>query len=334
MAKSTVIACGAYIPYLRLARQEYVSALGGCSADLQEKAVPDIDEDVLTMAVAAARNALAGVDPGRIGVLVLASTSFPCQEKFMAGTLVEALGLPSDVLTGHFGHSILAGAEAFLASPGLLDLTDRPCALVVIADAPAATGELEQAAGGGACAFVLARQGAGLELEGAAAYAAEYPGLRYRLPGDIAVRDIGVPAYAAAAAREVSSAALGGLLQKLGAKPSDYGQAVLPQSGAKAYLNQARQLGFSAQQAEPGLIYSLVGDCGAATPFLGLCRVLEQLDVGQRILLLTSAPGSGSCALSFKLTGPLLPPAWSVNALLERKKYLSYVQYLRLKGIV
>ena len=167
MMKS-VISYGTYLPYLRIKRDEYLSALGRCSAAIKEKAVMDIDEDVITMAVEAARDAVDSVDVSQIGVLTLASTSFPYREKVMAGTIIEALGLNKDVVTCQHGHSTLAGTEAFLSAMGLLNLTDKKYALVIASDAPVshASVDMEHGFGAAACAFVLAKDEPGLVFEG------------------------------------------------------------------------------------------------------------------------------------------------------------------------
>ncbi|MFZ5633281.1 MAG: 3-oxoacyl-[acyl-carrier-protein] synthase III C-terminal domain-containing protein [Bacillota bacterium] len=334
MAKS-VVSYGVYVPFLRIKRDEYLIALGSCGADMKEKAVMDIDEDVITMAVEAARDATAGLDTGGIGVLALASANFPYQEKVMAGTMVEALGLNNDVLTSHHGNSTLAGSEAFLAAMGLLDQTDRKYALVVISDAPAAgvSEDMDHGLGAGSCAFVLAKDGPGLEFGGVYAYSGEYMGLRYRLPGETEIRDIGVRAYSSMAFNEAARSSVAGLLAKLGRVPGDYRHIVLPQADVKASLALAGKMGFSEEQLREGLVFDRVGDTGACSPFLGLCSVLDCAAPGDKIIVCSYGAGGGSHALSFNLS---VPPQKrkAVRDLLDRKRYINYIHYLKLKKII
>lgn len=334
MAKS-IVAYGCYLPFLRLKREEYLNALGSCGAEIREKAVMDVDEDVITMAVEAARNATAGLNTAEVGVLAMASTNFPCQEKFMAGTVIEALGLKSDVLTSHHGYSGLAGAEAFLTAVGMLDQTDRRLAVVVISDAPAAGvfEEMDHGLGAAACAFVLAKDQPGLEFEGVCTHAAEYMGLRYRLPGETTVRDIGVRAYSSQAFNETIRAAVSGLLNQVGRSPTHYRHLVLPQTDVKASFSLAEKMGFGASQLTESLVFDQVGDAGCCSPFLGLCKALEGMEVGDRALLCSYGAGSGSYALSFGLTGGLLPTPKPVGWQLNRKKYINYMHYLKLKKV-
>lgn len=331
MTKS-IISCGVYLPYLRIKREEYVGALGSCTAAMREKTVLDIDEDVITMAVEASRDALAGLDASRVGAITLASTSFPYQEKALAGTLVEALGLDNNVLTSQHGHSTMCGTEAMLAATGLLEQTEKPYALVVVSDAPVSGPDvdLEHGFGAAACAFVLAKDEPGLEFEGVFAQSGEAMGLRYRLPGETDIRDIGVKTYATLDYNEMVKAAVTGLASKLGRNINEYRHVVLHQADAKTAAALAKKLGCSDEQTREGAVYSHTGDTGACSPLLGLCRVLETAVPGDSMLVCSYGPGSGSQALSFHLQAPLRKSV-SFRAALEQKKYISYIQYLKQK---
>lgn len=333
MMSISIISYGVYLPFLRIKRDEYLSALGSCSAEIKEKAVMDVDEDAITMAMEAARKAIAGIDIDRIGVLTLASSNFPYQEKVMSGTVIEALGLNKNILTCQHSNSTLAGTEAFLSALGLLTQAEQKYALVIVSDAPAADAsvDLEHGFGAAACAFVLGRDEQGLEFEGVYAHASESLGLRYRLAGETNVRDIGVRAYSNQAYNETVKASVWGLLKKLGRKPADYRHAVLHQNDVKTTVALAKNMGFSEEQINEGLIYSQVGDTGACSALLGLCHVLDKAAVGDKILVCSYGAGAGSHALSFKLSSQLPGKRKSFQALLNEKKYISYIHYLKLK---
>ena len=335
MAKS-IVSYGCYLPYLRLRREDYVKALGSCGAEIREKAVMDIDEDVLTMAVEAARNAIAGLDPARVGALVLASANFPCQEKVMAGTVVEALGLDRSVLTSQHGHSALAGAEAMTSALGLLDLIGGKYVLLIISDAPAAdpSTALDHGFGAAACAFGLAGAEAGLEFGGVNSCTGEFMGLRFRLPGETGTRDIGVGAYSSMAYNEMVKASVSGLLQKVGGPAGDYRHLVMPQTDGKSAPALAVKMGFSQDQLKEGQIFSQVGDTGCCGPFLGLCKALERSSPGDRILVCAYGSGSGSIAFSLSLTAALPAPPVTLEEMLDHKKYIDYIHYLKLKRVI
>ena len=73
-----ITAYGAYIPLHRLSRAEIARAWGGRAAP-GERAVASYDEDSLTMAVAAARDCLRGVDRAAVGARVLRLHHGPLQ---------------------------------------------------------------------------------------------------------------------------------------------------------------------------------------------------------------------------------------------------------------
>ncbi len=332
MMKKSVISYGVYLPFLRIKRDEYINALGSCSSGIKEKAVMDIDEDVITMAVEAARNATASVDISRIGVLALASANFPYQEKAMAGTIVDALGLRENVLTSQHSGSTLAGTEAMLTAMGLLEQTEQKYALVIVSDAPtaSASSDLEHGFGAAACAFVLAKDEPGLEFDGVYAHAGESLGLRYRLRGETSVRDIGVKAYSTQAYNDTVKASVIGLINKLGRTTGDYRHVVLHQDDIKIPTALAKKMGFNDEQIYEGLVFGYVGDTGACSSLLGLCQVLKTAATGEKIIICSYGPGAGSHALSFKVTEPPKTPK-PLSWLWDKKKYISYIQYLKLK---
>src|SRR3546814_16268768 len=64
-----------------------------------ERSIANWDEDVVTMAVEAARDCLVGQDAADVSTLLPASTSAPFAARQNAGTVTEALRLPDAGLT-------------------------------------------------------------------------------------------------------------------------------------------------------------------------------------------------------------------------------------------
>src|SRR5258706_16174612 len=79
---------GSYVPYFRLSR----AALG---AGRGERAAASYDEDAVSMAVEACRDAIAS--GGAPDTLIFATTSPPSPEKSNAATIHPALSLPETV---------------------------------------------------------------------------------------------------------------------------------------------------------------------------------------------------------------------------------------------
>ena len=94
---------GSYLPYNRLQR----AALG---AGKGERAVASYDEDSVSMAVEAGRDAVRGARD--IDTLLFATTSPPYAEKLNAATIAAALDLPATVRTRHSTFRTVARSSA------------------------------------------------------------------------------------------------------------------------------------------------------------------------------------------------------------------------------
>ena len=97
-----ILAYGAYLPRLRLARKAVADANAWFNPGLKglakgERTMCNWDEDAVTMAVEAARDCLTGQDRGAVAALSLASTSFPFEDRLNAGIVLEALNLAPSV---------------------------------------------------------------------------------------------------------------------------------------------------------------------------------------------------------------------------------------------
>src|SRR5262249_41546310 len=97
-----ILAYGAYLPRLRLSRKSVADANPWFNPGLKglakgHRPMCNWDEDVVTMAVEAARDCLAGQDRGTVSSLALASTSFPFEDRLNAGIVLEALSLAPSV---------------------------------------------------------------------------------------------------------------------------------------------------------------------------------------------------------------------------------------------
>ena len=112
---------GGYIPRLRLSRKAIVDANGWFNAGLRayaraERAICGWDEDALTMAVEAARDALADRPRDGFTALYLATTSAPFEDRQNAGIVAEALRMGAALNTMDIGASQRAGTTGFIAA--------------------------------------------------------------------------------------------------------------------------------------------------------------------------------------------------------------------------
>ena len=164
-----ISACGIHVPRMRLPLS--LIHAPDQPPSVREKAVAGADEDVVTMAVAAGNDCLAGRDPAGIDHVYLASTSSFFAEKSAAAIAAKALGLRPDVVTVDFGSSLRGSAAALRAAASAVASGTARAVLVVASDVRTAEpySAMEADLGDAAAAFVVeADAPLRLEVDGAA----------------------------------------------------------------------------------------------------------------------------------------------------------------------
>ncbi|MFB6119487.1 MAG: zinc ribbon domain-containing protein [Halobacteriaceae archaeon] len=321
MTDVSIAGVGAYAPRLRIDAEAFQDAWGQFHASgIEEKAVPEADEDAVTMAVEAARRALdaAGRDGADVAHLAFGTTTPPMAEEDLNARVVSMLGAPDDVTTRTVTGSTRAGAQAL---DGALDAGPwgDDVALVVASDCPRGEpdSEREHAAGAGAAAFVLDGQSAGTVVD-RASHVESYPGTRFRPTGDDETTGLGVTQYD----RQSFTATLDAATDALDADLEVDAAAVQSPDGKLPY-RATDALGVSAGAIADAETVSSLGDTGAASAFLGVATALD--DGAERLLL--AAYGSGAGANVFVLDGDV-----PVETALAGDTDLTYAEYLRRRG--
>lgn len=322
--RPAIAGVGAYAPRLRIAAGEFEDAWGRFEAGgIERKAVPEADEDALTMAVEAVRRALdaAGHEGSDVARLAFATTTPPMEEEDLTARLASVLGTPQSVSTHTATGSTRAGGQALDVA---LDAGpwDEGVAVVVASDCPrgAPESEREHAAGAGAGAVVLASGGPGT-VRDRAAHVEPYPGTRFREAGDDETTGLGVTGYD----REAFTSALGGAVEGLSSPPDVDAAAVQSPDGSLPYRAMGA-LGVDAGTVAAAETASDLGDTGAASAFLGLASALQA--GADRVLLATY--GSGAGANVFVVEADDVP----VEAALAGTEELTYAEYLRRRGTI
>lgn len=313
-----VAGVGAYVPRFRLDADEIADAWGtGGPAGVERTAVPDADEDALTMAYEAATLALdaAAVSPGDVERLLLATTTPPLEEEAGTARLASFLGV--DAIPTQLGASTAAGTNALVAGA---EGGDGP-ALVVAADAPrgAPDSDLERAAGAGAAALVLAADGPG-SIEDVASVADAYPGTRFRPRGEAETRELGITGYDRTAYVET----VGAVGRALEYDEAELDAAALQAPDGKLPYRARDALDVSSDQVRAGTVVHEVGDAGAASPLLGLAAAAE--DGRRRTLAIGFGSGAEGSGAVLALDG--VP----VRSRLTGAESLSYAAALRRRG--
>ena len=153
-----IVGYGAYIPLFRVKAAEVARVWGGGEGGLpiDEKAVPGLDEDVISMSIEAARNALkrAQINPKDLGAVWVGSESHPYAVKPSSTLVAEALDATPLVSAADWQFACKAGTEAMQAGFGYIGSGMVRYALAIGADtAQGRPGDaLEYTAGAGAAA--------------------------------------------------------------------------------------------------------------------------------------------------------------------------------------
>lgn len=322
MSDARLAGIGAYTPRLRIVAEEFEEAWGNFdAAGIEQKAVPEADEDALTMGIEAAERALdaAGYDGTDLSYLAFATTTPPMAEEDLTARLASVLGTPDGVTTATLTGSTRAGAQALDAALDAGPWTDG-VGLVVVSDCPQGEPDsgLEHAAGAGAAALVVDGEGPGV-ISDRASHVATYPGTRFRTGGDDETTGLGVTQYD----REAFTTALAGATNALDAAIEDVDAAAVQSPDGKLPYRAAGALGVDTGTIAAAETVSSLGDTGAASVFLGAASAVE--DGADRLLL--AAYGSGAGANVAVVDGSV-----PVESALGGKTDLTYAEYLRRRG--
>ncbi len=295
-----IVGYGAFVPRRRI-RSEEIAAQWGKDAGairrglvLEEKTVPGLDEDTITIAVAAARDALerAEIDPQRIGGLYIGSESHPYAVKPSGTVVVDALGIGPDVHVADFEFACKAGTEAMFVALCLVESGRAEYAMGIGADTSqgAPNDALEFSASAGGAAYIFGKEQLLAEVVDVLSYTSDTPdfwrreGAFYPKHGG---RFTGEPAYF----KHVLSASRN-MLEKTGLKPADFRYAVFHMPNGKFPQQAAKTLGFTHEQIETGLVVTRMGNTYSGSSPTGLAAVLDVADPDDLIFMTSLRAGA------------------------------------------
>ncbi len=333
---------GVYIPRFRI-RAEEIAAIWGGDAEgikrglqVQEKAIAGLDEDTATIAVESSRSALAmaGIDPAEIGAVYVGSESHPYAVKPTATILGDAIEAAPVMTAADYEFACKAGTAAIQTCMGLVGSEMIKYGLAVGADtAQGAPGDaLEYTAASGGAAYIIGGDDLIAEIEATYSVTTDTPDF-WRREGEPYPRHggrfTGSPAYF----KHVISATTG-LLKKTDLSPGDFDYAVFHQPNGKFPRTAAKNLGFTKEQIERGLLVERIGNTYSGATMLGLARVLDEAKPGDRILVTAFGSGAGSDSFSITVTEGILEKRGrspTVEDYIREKKYVDYGTYVKLR---
>ncbi|OGO17329.1 MAG: hydroxymethylglutaryl-CoA synthase [Chloroflexi bacterium RBG_16_48_8] len=338
--KVGIVGYGAYIPRYRLPAREVARVWKADTSGEPsgEKAVAGLDEDVITMSIEAARNALARamIDPAKIRAVWVGSESHPSAVKPTSTVVAEAIGAVPNTQAADWEFACKAGTEAMQAAIGFVGSGMAAYALSIGMDtAQGRPGDaLEYTAGAGGAAYLLGPAEESLAIiEASYSFTTDTPDFfrraneKYPEHGE---RFTGEPAYF----KHISAAAQE-LMRATETKPEDYTYAVFHQPNDKFPKRVASSLGFKPDQIEAGLLVPWIGNTYAGSALVGLTAVLDVAEPGDKILLVSYGSGAGSDAFTIQTTEELIKrrkQAPSTQEYIQRRTEIDYATYSRYRG--
>jgi hydroxymethylglutaryl-CoA synthase len=331
-----IIGYGAYVPMYRIKAEEIGRVWGSTAYPIQEKSVPGLDEDTITIGIEAARNALkrAGIDPQLIRAIWLGTESKPYAVKPSGTVIAEAIGATPDLDAADFEFACKAGTEAIQAAMGFVGSGMADYAMAIGADtSQGRPGDaLEFTASAGGAAYILAPKSSETlaYFEASYSYVTDTPDFwrrqheHYPRHGN---RFTGEPAYF----HQIISAAKT-LMEEGGYSPSDFDYAVFHQPNVKFPLTAAKILGIPKEKVLPGLLSGIIGNTYSGATLVGVSAVLDIAKPGDRILWVSFGSGAGSDAFSLVVQDAIeekrdLAP--KTMDYVNRKKYIDYALYAK-----
>jgi hydroxymethylglutaryl-CoA synthase len=336
-----IVGYGAYVPRYRLPAKEVARIwAGGRSGGLpiKEKSVPGLDEDVVTMSIEAARNAMkrAGVDPTEIRAVWVGSESHPYAVKPTSTIVAEAIGAVPNTQAADWEFACKAGTEAMVAAMGFVGSNMAHYAMAIGMDtAQGKPGDaLEYTAGAGGAAYLLGPAEESLAvIQASYSYVTDTPDFwrrEYQRYPEHGSRFTGEPAYF----KHITEAAKF-LMEASGTTAKDYKWAVFHQPNTKFPQRVATMLGFAPEQIEPGLLVLVIGNTYAGAALIGLTATLDIAQPGDRILLVSFGSGAGSDAIDILVTEKLPERrelAHKTQDYIDRRTEIDYATYARYRG--
>ena len=338
-----VVGYGVYIPRRRIKMEEIVNTWHNTTIDVlhenydvYERVVLGPDEDVITMAVESAKNALhaAEIDATELQAVYLGSCTAPYVSKASATVLCEAIGAGQEVRCADLQFAGKSGTACLDICASHVLAGKIKYGLAVGSDSLSSRVQpndfLEYYFSSGAAALIIGKQSVIAEIEDSCSYTTDttdyfrIDGDRYIRSGGRSMKDVGYNKHMIAVSNM--------LMTRLGYTAKDFSYAVFQHPGGLSPYGVIKGLGFSKAQIVTGDLHRQIGDCGAASPLIGLSAVLNQSNPGDRILLASYGFGAGSDAFSLVVTEEIEKrriEGTQTERQLEEKIYVDYATYLK-----
>lgn len=333
---------GCYVPRFRIKVAEIAKAWGKEPAEIVdslgvlEKALAGKDEDAITMAVEAGKNALirASIDKSKIGALFMGSESHPYVVKPSGTVVAEALGLSQNLHLADLEFACKAGTAGMQICNAFVRAGQIEFGMAIGADsAQGRPGDaLEYTAGSGAAAFIIGKNPVAT-IDETISFTTDTTDF-WRKEGkkypSHAARFTGEPGYFN---HLITATKI--MLEKTGTKASDFDHVVFHMPNAKFPQRVFKLFEIPKERFLSGLVVTRIGNTYSGSSMLGLCAVLDVAKPGQRILMTSYGSGAGADSFALTVTDRIaevqnLTKTFSDYA--DKKQYVDYSMYVRTRG--
>lgn len=339
-----IVSYGGYVPRYRIDSENIGAVWGvdgaarGKMLGITRKSVPNPDEDVITIAVTAARRAMAlcNVSPDDVGAIYVGSESHPYAVKPTATIVGEAIEASPNMTAADYEFACKAGTAAIQTCMGLVLSGMIKYGMAIGADtSQGAPGDaLEYSASAGGAAFLIGQNNLIAEINHTLSYTTDTPDF-WRREGQMypkhAGRFTGEPAYF----RHIKACAKN-LFEAAGSSPGDYQHAIFHQPNGKFPLRVGKALGFDVEQLTHGLLAPEIGNTYSGAVPLGLTNVLDNAQPGDRIFVISYGSGAGSDGFDITVKDTITKyrsEGWSsLSNMIENFVSLDYATYAKFRG--
>ena len=339
---SGIVGYGAYVPSHKIETGEIASVWGADGSawaknlNVYSKSVPGPDEDVITISVEAARQAMsrAKLTGENIGAIYTGSESHPYAVKPTSTIVAEAISATPHLTAADYEFACKAGTAAIQTCLGMVGdgQIENGIAIGVDTSQGAPGDALEYSASAGGGALIIGKKNVIAEINHTTSYTTDTPdfwrreGQKYPRHGG---RFTGKPAFF----KHVMSCGLK-TMEMAGTKPEDYKYIVTHQPNGKFPIRAAKSLGFNEEQYKTGLLTPRIGNTYSGAVFLGLTAILDIAEPGDRILAVAYGSGAGSDGFDITVTDNItkMDRADTIESMIERMKIINYATYAKYRG--
>jgi len=337
-----IIGYGVYLPLYRIKTEEIANVWGRDvevvknGLLINEKSVPSIDEDTVTMSIEASLNAIkhAGINPEEIGAIYSGSETPAYAVKPNVSIISNAIGMTPKHTGADIEFACKAGTAALQIIMGLVKSGIVRYGLAIGADAGEYYAENigDQSSSAGSAAFVLGSNQKEMiaEIKETLSYTSDVPDFwrrpQVRYPTH-AEKFTAEPAYFK---HTITATKL--IMEKVGISPSDVDHVVFHTPNGKFPLKVAKTLGFTPEQIKAGFVVDKIGNTYSAASLIGLASVLDAAEPDENIIVTSFGSGAGSDAFYIKVTDAIKKKRKLVKTTkyyLDRKKHIDYATYCK-----